>query len=103
VPLGEERAAGAVDEARGEDLLVALAPLALEEAAGDLAGRERLLDVVAGEGEEVEARALVAADRGDEDHALAVGHEDGAVGLLGEAAGLEDELLAVDGDGFTDE
>ena len=61
--LGEERTARAVDEARGEDLLVALAPLALEEAAGDLAGGERLLDVVAGEGEEVEAGALVAATR----------------------------------------
>ena len=79
----------AVDEARGEDLLVALAPLALEEAARDLAGGERLLDVVAGEGEEVEARALVAADGGDEDDALAVGDEDRAVRLLGKAAGLE--------------
>ncbi len=57
VALGEERPARAVDEARGEDLLVALAPLALEEAAGDLARGERLLDVVAGEGEEVDARA----------------------------------------------
>ena len=101
--LGEERPARAVDEARGEDLLVALAPLALEEAARDLAGGERLLDVVAGEGEEVDARALVAADGGDEDDALAVGDEDGAVRLLGEAARLEDERLAVDDDGFTNE
>ena len=103
VPLGEERAARAVHEPRGEDLLVALAPLALEEAAGDLAGGERLLDVVAGEGEEVEAGALVAADGGDEDDALAVGDEDRAVGLLGQAAGLEDERLAVDDDGFANE
>ena len=101
--LGEERAARPVDDAAGEDLLVALATLALEEAAGDLAGGERLLDVVAGEREEVEAGALVAADGGDEDDAVAVGDEDGAVGLLGEAAGLEDERLAVDDDGFTNE
>ena len=53
--------------------------------------------------EEIDAGALVAADGGDEDDALAVGDEDGAVGLLGEAAGLEDELFAVYGDGFTDE
>ncbi len=57
VALGEERTARAVDEARGEDLVVALPPLALEEAAGDLPGGERLLDVVAGEGEEIDARA----------------------------------------------
>ena len=100
VALGEERTARAVDEARGEDLLVALAPLALEEPAGDLAGGERLLDVVAGEGEEVEAGTLVAAHGGDEDDALAVGDEDRAVGLLGQAAGLEDERLSVDDDGF---
>ncbi len=46
---------------------------------------------------------LVAADGGDEDDALPVGDEDGAVRLLGQAAGLEDEGLAVDDDGFTDE
>ena len=40
---------------------------------------------------------------GDEDDALAVGDEDGAVRLLGEAAGLEGERLAADHDGFTNE
>jgi hypothetical protein len=103
VALGEERAAGAVDEARREDFLVALATLALEEAAGDLARGEGLLDVLAGEREEVDARADVAAADGDEDDALAEGDEDGAVGLLGDAARLEGEGLAVDEDGFADE
>ncbi len=82
-PVGEERTHRAVDEARREDLVVALAPLALEEAARNLSGGERLLDVLTGEGEEVEARPLVAGDGGDEDDALAVRDEDGAVSLLG--------------------
>ena len=55
--VGEERPERPVHDAAGEDLLVALARLALEEAAGDLAGGVRLLDELAGEGEEVEARA----------------------------------------------
>ncbi len=88
VPLGEEGPARPVHEARGEDLVVALAALALEEAARDLARGERLLDVVAGEREKVDARPLVAADGRDEDHALAVRDEHRAVRLLGQAAGL---------------
>src|SRR6185312_11982866 len=51
--VGEQRAEGPIHDPAGEDLLVALAGLALEEAAGDLAGRVRLLDELAGEGEEV--------------------------------------------------
>ena len=38
--LGEERARRAIDEAAGEDFVLRQPPLALEEAAGDLAGRE---------------------------------------------------------------
>jgi hypothetical protein len=56
IALGEERPTGSVHEARREDLVVALAPLALEEAARDLARGERLLDVVAGEREKVDSR-----------------------------------------------
>ena len=54
--LGEERADRAVDEARGQRLLLARPALALEEAAGDLARGEGLLLVVHGEREEVDAR-----------------------------------------------
>ena len=54
--FGEERADRAVDEARGERLLLARPAFALEEAAGDLARGEGLLLVVHGEGEEVDAR-----------------------------------------------
>ena len=54
--LREERADRAIDQARGQHLLLGLAPFALEEAAGDLAGGEGLLLVVAGQREEIDAR-----------------------------------------------
>ena len=76
---------------------------ALEEAARDFAGGERLLDVLTGEREEVETGPLVAGDGGDEDDALAVGDEDGAVRLLGETARFEGQRTAVDHHGFTNE
>ena len=63
VPFGEQRPERPVHDAAGEDLFVPLPPLALEEAARDLTGGEGLLDVLAGEREEVEARAFVAATR----------------------------------------
>ena len=103
VPVREEGAQRAIHDAAGEDLLVALAGLALEEAAGDLAGGVGLLDELAGEREEVQPGALLGGDDGDEDHRLAVGDEDGAVGLLGEAAGLEREGPTADHDGFSNE
>ena len=53
--LGEERADRAVDEARGQRLLLARTAFALEEAAGDLAGGEGLFLVVHGEREEIDA------------------------------------------------
>ena len=84
-------------------LVVALTTFPLEEAAGNLAGRERLLDVLASEGEEVEARADVAGARRHEDDALAVGDEDGALRLFRQAARLEGEGLAIDENGFTNE
>src|SRR5205085_40284 len=86
-----------------EDFFVAEATLALEESAGDLAGRERLLDVLAGEGEEIETRAFVATDGGDEDDAVAVGDEDGPVRLLGKTARLEGHRTAVDHHGLANE
>ena len=102
-PFGEQRPERPVHDAAGEDLLVPLPPLALEEAARDLTGGEGLLDVLAGEREEVEARAFVARHGRDEHDALAVGDEDGAVRLLGETARLEGQRPAVDGDRFTNE
>ena len=67
--LGPERPDRAVDHAGSEDRLLGRAPLALEEAAGDLAGRVHPLLDVDGEREEVRALArLGAALRRSEDH-----------------------------------
>ena len=54
-PLGEQRPDRTVDEARGERLLLGGTALALEIAAGDLAGGEGLFLVVHGEREKVDA------------------------------------------------
>ena len=55
IAFEEQRADRAVDQARGQDLLLARTAFALEEAAGDLAGGEGLLLVVDGQREEIEA------------------------------------------------
>ena len=89
VALFEEGAQGAVDEAAGEGFLGGLLALALEPAAGDLASGEDRLAVVHGEGEEVDAFPGGAVAHGHEDHGVALADDDSAVGLLGDAAGLE--------------
>ena len=82
---------------RGEDLLGGGPAFALDEAAGELAGGVGLLAVVDDEREEVAAVVGLAFDGGDQDHGVAVADDDGAVGLLGEFAGFEDEVLAPNG------
>ena len=95
--LGEQRPDGAVDLAGAEDRLLARTRLALDEAAGDLAGGVVPLLHVDGEGEEVLPLAHVFAhDCADEDDRVATAHQHGAVGLLGEATGLEGDRLTPD-------
>src|SRR5690606_5459548 len=92
---GEKRPDGTVDEARDEGFLLARAPLALEKAAGNLAGGEGLFLVVDGEREEVDARLLVpGGNDGGEHGGLAIGGEHGAIRLAGDLAGLENERAA---------
>ena len=95
--LLEGRAQRAVDEAAGEDRVLARATLGAEEGAGDLAhGVHPLLDVDR-EGEEVEVvLGRLARGRRREQHGLVVEvGRDGAGGLTGEQAGLElDRALA---------
>src|SRR5262249_17404129 len=68
---------------------------ALEEAARDLAGGERLFLIIDGEREEILAFfRLVGADDGAEHGCAAEGRQHGTVSLARDAAGLEDELLA---------
>ncbi len=91
--VGEERADRAVDEAGDQRLLLARPALALEEAAGDLARRERLLLVVDGQREKIDphARRLVGHRRAQHDR-VAIRRQYGAVGLARDAPGLEHEL-----------
>jgi len=97
VALEEQRPDGTVDLARREGSLVAGPRLALDEAAGDLAGGVVPLLDVDREGEEILSLASRGASRSrDEDHRVAAAHEYRAVGLLGQAAGLEGDLLAPD-------
>ena len=96
VVLGEERSQGAIGHACGKDLLLARTALALEVSSGELSDSGGFLLVVNGEGEEV--LPLLdggGGDGGNEDDGLARGDDDGAVGELGDLAGLEgDGILA---------
>ena len=94
--LGEERADRTVDHAHGEDFLLRRRAFALAEAAREAADRGVLLAVVAGQREEVDARARIGAHGGGEHHGLAEGAHDGAAGQLGHLAGLELEGASAD-------
>ena len=91
--LRPERPDRAVDHARGQRRALRGAPLALEEAAGNLPGRVHPLLDVDRQGEEVRVGTRVrASDRRREDHGLAAADDDRAVRLLGELARLEAQL-----------
>ena len=93
--VGEARADGAVDHARGERGLLTGTALALEVAAGDAARRVHLLVEVDGQGEEVVVLPLLGHDDGHEGGGVALLDERGAGRLLGELAGLQRVGLAV--------
>ena len=78
--------------------LLAGAALALEERAGDLAGRVHPLLDVDGERHEIDV-AQVPRRCGGQHARVAGGDEDGAGGLLGQAARLEHDLSSADLDG----
>ena len=91
--IGEQRTDRAVDQARGQRVLFGRPAFALEIAAGNAAGRVIFFRVVDGQREEVDAfLRRLGGDDGGEHGGLAVGGEDGAVGLAGDLAGLEGEL-----------
>ena len=71
--------------------------LALEEAAGDAAAGVGSLAVLDGEGKKSwPSMADLRGDDGGEHHGVAAADDDGAVGLLGDLAGLDGERRAVD-------
>ena len=93
--LGEQRTDRAVDQARGQRFLFGRTALALEIAAGNLAGGVIFLVVVDGQREEVDAvLGLLGGDDGGEHGGLAVGGQHGAVGLTRDFAGFQRELAA---------
>ncbi len=102
VAFGEKRAEGTVDLAGGDDLFFGGAAFPLEKAAGDLAGRRRVLPVVDRQRKEIALDAgLDFHAGGGEHHRVAVAHGAGAVRLLGQMAGFEDERAFPDGNLFT--
>src|SRR5690606_23218780 len=96
-PIREQRADGAVDQARDQGFLLGRAAFALEEAARDAPAGIELLLVIDGQREEVLpfTRGPVG-DRGDQQHGAVAGHHDRAAGLACDLAGLErDRPIAV--------
>ena len=91
----EQRPDRPVDQARGERLLLARPALALEKAAGNLAGGVGPLLVIDGEREEADAGAQgLLRHHGGQNARLAVLGEDGGAGLAGNAARLKAELAS---------
>ena len=89
VALREERPDRPVGQAGRQDGGLGRARLALDEAAGDLAGRVHPLLEIDGEREEVEARPGLRPVGGPEDQGVAVTDGDGAAGQASEPAGLD--------------
>src|SRR4029079_12719929 len=88
----------------GQHLDLGHAPFTLEIAAGDLAGRRCLLEVVHRERHEIDAGPHAAGcDRGDQHHRVAITNHPRTAGLLGHATGLDGELLAAETHSFTHE
>jgi len=95
---GEERTGGAIDHARGERFLRARPRLALDEAAGELAGRVGSFAVLDLEREEVPTRDDPSGHRRAEHDRLAAANDDRAMSLLGEFSGFESDDLTADRD-----
>ncbi len=91
VALGEERPDRAVGQPAGQDGLLRRARLALDEAAGDLAGRVHTLFEFDRQREEVEAGSRIGPVGGAEDHRVAEANRYGTAGEHGQLAGLDGE------------
>ena len=95
VALGEQRPDRPVDEARGERLLLAGPPFALEKPAGNLTRGEGLFLVIDRQREEIDAHSgLIVTHGGAEDDRVAIGDHDRAVGLAGDAPAFQDQAAS---------
>ena len=99
VAFREERPDGPVRQASRQDGGLRGPRFALDEAAGDLAGRVHPLLEVHREREEVQARARLGPVRGAEQDGIAVGDGDRSAGQAGELARLDGEGAAAELDG----
>ena len=101
--FGEQRTDRAVDQAAGQGFVLAGLGFALEEAARDLAGRIRLLDVVHRQGKEVLAGlGGLGGDHSGQHHGVVNIHQHGARGLAGDFAGFHDDGLVTPLEGLGD-
>src|SRR6185436_4529822 len=99
----KQRPDRAVDEPRGQRLLLGGTALALEEAARDLARGVGLFHVVDREREPVLAElGILGADDGREHHGVVHGAYDRAVRLARDLAGLERDVVVAVAEGFLD-
>ena len=90
--VGEQRTDRAVDQARDQRFLLGRTAFALEIAARNAARGVEFFLVVDGERQEIDALArLLGGDDGRQNFGFSVSGDDGAVGLAGYLAGLEDE------------
>ena len=102
--LDEKRPDRTVDQAGGQHFLLGRPRLALEEAARDLAGGVGLFLVVDRQREEVLAGlGALLVDDGREHAGLAIGGDDGGVGLAGDPSGFERERVMPPLDRFLDD
>ena len=96
--LREQRAERAVDEARGQNALVARSALPSLKAAGDLAHRIHLLLEVYAQGEIIHSVARLFRHHDvDHDHGLSAANDAGPVGLFRVFARLHRDLPSADG------
>ena len=99
--LGKERADRAVGEAAGENFLFGRTAFALEVTAGEFSGGGGLFAVINGQREKILAGlGLGRGDGGHDDDGFAELDGDGAVGLFGELAGFNDDLLVAQLGGY---
>ena len=99
VAVFKERANGAVDEARVQNFAIAQATFTLEEAAGNLPCCSELLHDINSQWEEVDARARLRVNGGDEHHGVTLGHENCTGRLLCNTSGFDCKRAPTEFDG----
>ena len=99
----EQRTDRAVDQARGQRLVLARLGFTLEEAAGDLAGGVGLLDVVHRQREEILAGlGALGGHHGGQHHGVVDVDDHGPAGLAGDLAGFQRDGVGTPLEGLGD-